>query len=128
MPRRALFVSPDHALYVDGVLIPARLLVNGTSVVQVKRKTVTYHHVELARHDVLLAEGLPAESYLDTGDRIKFAGGTVVALHPDFAARTWEMRGCAELVLAGPRLAAVRGRLARCAIEPRRPAPLRHRA
>jgi serralysin len=30
---------------------------------------VTYYHIKLDRHDLLLAEGLPAESYLDTGDR-----------------------------------------------------------
>jgi hypothetical protein len=31
-----------------------------------------YVHVELDRHDILLAEGLPAESYLDTGNRAAF--------------------------------------------------------
>ena len=34
-----------------------------------------YHHVELAAHDVLIAEGLAAESYLDTGDRSSFSNG-----------------------------------------------------
>jgi hypothetical protein len=93
MPARALFVSPDHALFVDDVLIPAKLLLNGTTVRQVKRKTVTYHHIELARHDVVLAEGLPAETYLDTGGRAAFGGGAVVALHPAFAASRWETEG-----------------------------------
>jgi hypothetical protein len=36
---------------------------------------LTYHHVELAAHDVILAEGLPCESYLDTGNRAAFAEG-----------------------------------------------------
>jgi collagen type I/II/III/V/XI/XXIV/XXVII alpha len=41
--------------------------------VQVAVDAVTYFHVELPRHDVLLAEGLAAESYLDTGNRSVFA-------------------------------------------------------
>ena len=111
LPERDLYLSPDHALYVDGVLIPVKHLINGTTISQVKRRTVTYHHIELERHDVVLAEGLPAESYLDTGDRAKFAGGAVVALYPDFAAKAWEMRGCAPFVQNGERLAALRRRL-----------------
>ncbi|MEJ0019381.1 MAG: Hint domain-containing protein [Acetobacteraceae bacterium] len=89
-------LSPDHALYIDGALIPVRYLVNGRQIRRLTRKTVTYWHVELDRHDVVLAEGLPVESYLDTGDRANFAnGGRVVALHPDFASRIWEAAGCA---------------------------------
>ena len=68
-PRRDLFLSPDHALLVDGVLVPVRYLVDGTDIAQVPRRSVTYWHVELPRHEVLIAEGVPAESYLDTGDR-----------------------------------------------------------
>jgi collagen type I/II/III/V/XI/XXIV/XXVII alpha len=106
-------LSPDHAIYVDRVLIPIRLLINGRTVRQELVDRISYHHIELARHDVLLANGMPAESYLDTGDRARFSnGGGVVALHPDFSARTWEMRGCAPLVQTGRVLTAVRKRLA----------------
>ena len=70
-------------------------------------------HVELARHDVVLAEGLPTESLLDTGNRWNFENnGGPVLLHPDFALR-WDAMGCAPLIVTGPILAAVRSRLQR---------------
>lgn len=66
---------------------------------QVAVSEVTYYHVELPRHEVIMAEGLPVESLLDVGDRGKFAnGGSLVELHPDFALRTWEASACAPLV------------------------------
>jgi hypothetical protein len=60
----------------------------------------------------MLAEGLPAESYLDTGNRHAFeeAPGPKM-LHPDFALRVWESAGCASLVTEGPKLAEVKARL-----------------
>ncbi len=116
VPERALYLSPDHAVFVDGVLIPVKLLVNGTSITQMKRDHVTYYHVELPEHAVILAEGLAVESYLDTGDRYDFAADAgVIRLHPDFAARLapnmarlWETRAAAPLVMTGGRLAAAR--------------------
>ena len=44
-------------------------LVNGTTITQVEVDEVTYWHVELDSHDVILAEGPPAESYLEMGNR-----------------------------------------------------------
>ncbi len=119
LPARDLWLSPDHALFVNDVLIPAKLLVNGTTIRQVAVDTITYFHVELPTHDVLLAEGLAAESYLDVDDRSSFAnGGEVVALHPDFAAHRWERRweaeSCAPLYLVGPQVEAARALVATC--------------
>jgi Hint domain len=112
-PGRDLFLSPDHAVYSDGVLIPVRFLINGSTIAQVPVDEVTYWHLELARHDVLLAEGMPAESYLDINHRLSFANSRgPVELHPDFVAHRWEAQGCAPLVLTGPALASVRDRLA----------------
>jgi hypothetical protein len=101
MPERDLFLSPDHAVYVDNVLIPVKLLVNGTTIQQVARRSVTYYHVELARHDMVLAEGMPAETWLDTGNRAMFENsGLPPRLHPDFAGdqRKRETRSCAPFV------------------------------
>lgn len=124
LPRHDLWLSPDHAVFVDGVLIPVRYLINGTTIAQVPVDTIEYYHVELPRHDVLLAEGLPAESYLDTGDRRNFAnGGGTVALYPDFASRVWDAQGCAPLVVTGPLLEVVRQRVDAVAVSSRSPAP-----
>jgi collagen type I/II/III/V/XI/XXIV/XXVII alpha len=111
MPARDLLVSPDHAIYVDDVLIPAKLLINGTTIRQEQRRRVVYHHVELAEHDVILAEGLPAETYLDTGDRAKFSGAQVIVLHPDFSVRVLEAMGCAPFVVTGSQLGSARTRI-----------------
>lgn len=88
VPRRDVLMSPDHAIFAAGMLIPARLLQNGATILRDDRlQGVQYFHVELDRHDILFAEGLPAESYLDTGNRGVFenAQGPLL-LHPDLAA------------------------------------------
>jgi hypothetical protein len=104
MPHSDLLVSPDHAIYVDGKLICARQLINGTTIRQEKGWTVVeYFHVELDAHTILLAEGLPAESYLNTGNQGFFANLDVpLTLHPDVtdasAYPTREASSCAPFV------------------------------
>lgn len=109
MPARDLYLSADHAVAMDGVLIPVRHLVNGRTVLREMRDEVHYFHVELDAHDVLLAEGLPCESFLDTGNRSDFEnGGTVVTLHPVPAMQVWHDMACLPLVQEGAHVEAAR--------------------
>ena len=74
LPVRDLFVSPGHALMVDGVLVEAGALINGTSIVRHTDmpETFTYFNVELAEHSLILAEGTQAESFVDNVSRRAF--------------------------------------------------------
>ena len=93
-------------------------LINGSTIVQVKVDSVTYHHIELAEHDVLLAEGLPAESFLDMKDGSNYTNRAgPMRLYPDFSAWMWEAFGCARLVVTGPELAAARALVGRFATD-----------
>jgi len=112
MPHRDLVLSPDHAVYVDGVLVPVRRLLNGTTIVHAPVDSVVYWHVETDRHDVLVAEGLPCESYLDTGNRAGFAVGLPLQFPArDQAARAREAICCAPVVFHDENVAEIRARL-----------------
>jgi hypothetical protein len=129
MPHRDLLVSPDHAVFVDGKLICARQLVNGSTIRQEKGWTsVEYFHVELDAHAILLAEGLPAESYLNTGNRGFFANsGEPLVLHPDLTDEadypTREAASCAPFVSDEASVRPVWQRLAERAAALGQPAP-----
>ncbi len=86
VPHRDLLITPEHCVFVEGRLIPARMLVNRRSiVVDYTISSYSYYHVELEQHGILFAEGLMTESYFDTGNRSNFAGGEATAIRPSFA-------------------------------------------
>jgi hypothetical protein len=87
VPKRDLWVSPHHAIYLDGILIEAKDLRNGVSIVQAQSvATVDYFHIELETHDLLIAEGALAESFVDDDSRGMFHNAhEYAALYPDAA-------------------------------------------
>jgi hypothetical protein len=73
VPHRDLYLTHGHALYLHGVLIPVENLINHCSILWDERtRVIEYYHIELADHDVLLAEGAPAETYYDAANRAFF--------------------------------------------------------
>ena len=75
IPARDLLVSPGHAIRVGGVLAHAGALVNGASIVREQDMPLvfSYYHLELDTHTLLLAEGAPAESFLEGVEDMGFA-------------------------------------------------------
>lgn len=110
IPVRDLLVSPGHAAAIESVLVKAGRLVNGATILHESVERVTYWHIELDSHDLLVADGMPAESYVDCGNRHAFDnGGPIVALHPEFdALDAHATQSCLPLVDGGPALAAIR--------------------
>ncbi|MVO16261.1 Hint domain-containing protein [Parasedimentitalea huanghaiensis] len=79
--EQTLVVSQQHRIMLSSkqadlhfgeneVWVPAKSLINNTKIHIENRKSVTYYHILLAQHDVLLADGLSTES-LYLGDVAK---------------------------------------------------------
>ncbi|MFH6786454.1 MULTISPECIES: Hint domain-containing protein [Methylobacterium] len=114
-PYRDLWVSPGHAVCLDivgEVFIPASALVNDATIAQVPVDEITYWHVELDSHDVLIANGQPAESYLEWDNRRFFAqaDGAPADARPDAQAPS-QADFCRPFFETGPLVETVRIRL-----------------
>jgi len=73
VPHSDLRVTKGHSLYIADALIPVECLVNHRSILwDDHAQEVALYHIELETHDVLLANGAPAESYRDDGNRWLF--------------------------------------------------------
>ncbi|GGC79363.1 Hint domain-containing protein [Chelatococcus reniformis] len=94
IPTRDLYVSPDHALLVDGVLVQAAALVNGLTIRRLDKPPAlfTLYHIELEDHALILAEGAEAETFVDNVRRRRFDNyREYAALYGDGDARIPEL-------------------------------------
>lgn len=74
LPNRALRVSPQHRIRLDGwqvellfgtdrILVPAKHLLGGGITQPDDGRNVEYYHLLFDRHEIVLSNGLPSESY-----------------------------------------------------------------
>jgi len=110
-PLRDLWVSPHHAMLIDGVLIEAKDLINDLTIYQADRADeVCYFHIELDSHDVIVAEGAYSESFIDDDTRAMFHNAADYhALYPD--EEPAEPLYCAPRINEGAALETIRNRL-----------------
>ncbi len=104
LPRRDLRLSPEHALLLDGVLVPAIQLLGVPGITQEAAGAVTYFHVELDTHDAILAEGAAAETYIDAHSGAVFDNADTRPTPPVTIP-------CAPRIVSGPVLGDIRRRL-----------------
>lgn len=71
VPHTDLFVTQAHAVFLDGALVPAGLLVNGTTITLYdadEYDRLEYYHIKLEEHDIICADGAPCETLLQVND------------------------------------------------------------
>ena len=95
LPHTDLVLTADHALILEGFAINAGALVNGTTVtLDPAPDRATYYHVETEEHDVILANGVPAESFVD------YVGRTAFDNYAEYVDLYGQERGIGEMPLA----------------------------
>ena len=90
VPYKDMLITAEHCLYFEGRFVPARMLVNNTSIFY--DRTITsydYYHIETQEHAVIIADGMLTESYLDTGNRRAFVQKDNVVLLGGSRNLTW---------------------------------------
>jgi len=76
LPHRDLRLTGDHAILIDDLLINASALVNHDTIRFLEcaetPERLVYYHVETENHDVILANGVAAETFVDVTSRASF--------------------------------------------------------
>ena len=76
LPHADLRVTGGHALLIDGILANAGALVNGSTITRIPRaelsERLTVYHIETDQHEIILANGVPSETFMDNVSRTRF--------------------------------------------------------
>ena len=76
LPHADLTVTADHGMLVAGVICHAGALVNGTTITRVPMAEMgdsyTVYHIETEAHEIILANGAAAETFIDNVGRKVF--------------------------------------------------------
>ena len=102
VPHADLYVTAAHCVLIDGVLVPAEALINGTTITRyeaLEYDELEFFHIKLETHDVIYAEGAPAETLADVNESaVNFA-----EYFRRYGTPTTEEARCAPLVHIGGR-------------------------
>jgi hypothetical protein len=73
LPHADLTVTADHGMLIDGVICHAGALVNGETITNVPLEEMgqsyVVYHIETEEHEIILANGAPAETFIDNVSR-----------------------------------------------------------
>lgn len=95
LPHTDLVLTADHALILDGLAINAGALVNGTTItLDPAPDRATYYHIETEEHDVVIANGVPAETFVD------YVGRRAFDNYAEYVGLYGQDRNIAEMPLA----------------------------
>ena len=88
LPKGDLYVTADHGLMIEDLLVNAGAFVNGTTIRRMGIADMpaefTVFHIETSGHEVILANGAPTESFIDYIGRKSFDNyADYVALYGD---------------------------------------------
>ncbi len=76
VPHTDLDLTADHGLMLDGLLCNAGALVNGTTIHPIPKAELgeryVVYHIEVDDHQLIIANGVPAETFLDNATRRTF--------------------------------------------------------
>lgn len=101
IPYKDLLVTAEHCLFFEDKFIPARMLVNGSTIYyDYSITSYEYYHLETQDHAVIIADGVRTESYLDTGNRHAFNRDQKVIETSFQSAKDWVVDAAAPLVVA----------------------------
>ena len=71
VPHSDLYVTAEHALFIEGLLIPVGNLTNGTTITRYDAREydeLEYFNIKVEGHDVIYAEAAPVETLRDVDE------------------------------------------------------------